>query len=83
MKIASGEHLAAILLTALMGAPETIDQDGSVDLTFRRSPQHRAWEFREHSWAAVEVKSFPGPYRKVDRHIELGGSLHYPSSNSR
>jgi hypothetical protein len=27
MKIASGEHLAAILLTALVGAPESIDQD--------------------------------------------------------
>jgi hypothetical protein len=72
MKIASGEHLAAILLTALVGAPETIDQDGGVDLTFRRSPEHRAWRFGEHSWAAVEVKSFPGPYRKVDRDIQLG-----------
>jgi hypothetical protein len=72
MKIASGEHLAAILLTALAGVPETIDQDGGVDLTFRRSPEHRAWEFGEHSWAAVEVKSFPGPYRKLDRKIQLG-----------
>jgi hypothetical protein len=73
MKIASGEHLAAILLTAVVGPPETIDQDGGIDLTFRKSDQQpRAWSFGEHSWAAFEVKSLPGPYRKVDRHIQPG-----------
>jgi hypothetical protein len=73
MKIGSGEHLAAILLTAVVGAPETIDQDGGIDLTFRKSPeQPRAWKFGEHSWAAFEVKSLPGPFREVDRHIEVG-----------
>jgi hypothetical protein len=73
MKIASGEHLAAILLTALVGVPETIDQHGGIDLTFRKSPeQPRVWRFGEHSWAAFEVKSLPGPFRKVDRHLEVG-----------
>jgi hypothetical protein len=74
MKIGSGEHLAAILLTALVGAPETIDRDGGVDLTFLRAPEHRGWKFGDHSWVAVEAKSFPGPYRKVDRHIQAGKS---------
>jgi hypothetical protein len=37
MKIASGEHLAAIWLTAVVGPPATIDQQGGIDLTFHKS----------------------------------------------
>jgi hypothetical protein len=37
MKVASGEHLAAILLTAVVGAPESIDQHGGIDLTFHKA----------------------------------------------
>jgi hypothetical protein len=73
MKIASGEHLAAIWLTALVGPPATIDQRGGIDLTFcKKSTQHGAWMFGEHSWAAFEVKSLPGPFRQRERHQELG-----------
>ena len=39
MKVRSGEHLAAILITAFLAAvPYDIDTDGDVDLRFRTSP---------------------------------------------
>jgi hypothetical protein len=76
MKIASGEHLAGIWLTALVGPPATIDQQGGIDLTFRKSTQRRGgWMFGEHSWAAFELKSLPGPFRQIERHQKLGDSF--------
>jgi hypothetical protein len=61
MKIKSGEHLAAIWLTAVVGPPETIDRQSGIDLTFHKPTQQRgASVFGDHSWAAFEVKSLPG-----------------------
>ena len=76
MKIKSGEHLAAIWLTAVVGPPETIDQQGGIDLTFHKPTQQRgASVFGDHSWAAFEVKSLPGPFRERERHQELGDTF--------
>jgi hypothetical protein len=75
MKVRSGEHLAAIALTGMVGAPDGIDQLGGVDLIFRRSPQRHAWIFGDHAWAAVEVKSLPGPYRQAEHHQQPGDTF--------
>jgi hypothetical protein len=73
LKVRSGEHLAAILITAFLHqAPSKIDVMGDVDLLFDFSgmggipqiPQSEAVH------AAFEVKSMPGPYRAVDAEID-------------
>jgi hypothetical protein len=74
LKIRSGEHLAAIIITAFLGRPPLeLDADGGVDLVFdldqmgskrldlRLGPGHTA---------AFEIKSMAGPYRKFDNKID-------------
>ncbi|TCB91601.1 hypothetical protein E0H26_25265 [Micromonospora zingiberis] len=68
LKIRSGEHLAAILLTSFLAAPpHKLDTDGGVDLLFRLDPDsHPKDFFARQPAAAFEVKSVPGPYRRVE-----------------
>lgn len=70
MKLASGEHLAAILATAYLRAvPVAVDVDGGVDLTFDLKASDglhlKALLGREDvDFADFEVKSVPGTFRE-------------------
>lgn len=73
LKVRSGEHIAAILLTAVHSLPVAVDEGGGVDLVFERSSaQTRAWPFGDSLRAAVEVKSLPGKWRKHEYNMRLG-----------
>lgn len=76
LKVRAGEHLAALLLTAVCGPPSQIDTDGGVDLVFERErmPAHFTWEFGEHDRADFEVKSFAGTFRHAESRMQLGDS---------
>lgn len=71
-KIRSGEHLAAILMTAFVFAtPVSVDTDGGVDLVFvTRSERNLPNVVQAGERIAVEVKSMPGSYRKFDSRAE-------------
>lgn len=72
LRIRSGEHLAAILLSAQHSLPVAVDDDGGVDLVFERRDAHDGWPFEDAESAAVEVKSLPGKWRKHESKIKLG-----------
>jgi hypothetical protein len=75
LKVGAGEHLAALLLTAVCGPPTSIDTAGEVDLLFdRESPETRHWVFGDHVHAAVEVKSYAGAFRAVESRMQVGDS---------
>jgi hypothetical protein len=75
LKIRAGEHLAALLLTAICGPPTSVDTVGEVDLLFDRdAPTTRSWYFCDFRRAAVEVKSYAGDYRMVESRMQLGDS---------
>lgn len=75
LKVRAGEHLAALLLTAVCGPPMSVDTTGEVDLLFDRlAPTTRNWCFGDHDLAAVEVKSYAGDYREVDSRMQVGDS---------
>ncbi len=62
LKVRSGEHLAAIFLSALLGrTPSGFDHDGGPDLVF--DAHDKSW-FPYTSPAAFEIKSLPGTYRE-------------------
>jgi hypothetical protein len=83
LKVRSGEHIAAILLTALHSLPVGVDEDGGVDLVFERgSAQTRAWPFGESLRAAVEVKSLPGKWRKHEYNMRLGDTYQVKIQNA-
>ena len=77
LKVASGEHLAAMLATAFLGAaPVGVDVAGGPDLVFDLSK--RAWDGCVGAdlvgrdgvqFADFEVKSLPGPFREFDAAI--------------
>ncbi|MFL6162357.1 MAG: hypothetical protein ACJ74U_09015 [Jatrophihabitantaceae bacterium] len=76
LKVSAGEHLAALLLTAVCGPPIDMDTGGEVDLTFdRHAPGSRNWQFGSLDRAAVEVKSFAGNFRKTVSQMHPGGSF--------
>ncbi|MEU9405150.1 hypothetical protein AB0E08_05485 [Streptomyces sp. NPDC048281] len=70
MKLASGEHLAAMLATAYLRAvPVAVDVDGGVDLTFSLKASDgldlKTLLGRDDvEFADFEVKSVPGPFRE-------------------
>jgi hypothetical protein len=65
LRIRSGEHLAAILLTAFLGAaPVSIDIDGGLDLQFDLRTCDGA--VGAGTLAAFETKSLCGDFRKFD-----------------
>lgn len=71
LKVRSGEHIAAILLTAVCSsAPTRLDSDGGIDLIFDRSNQQ--WPFGDLRRAAVEVKSLPGRWRRFEARVQIG-----------
>jgi hypothetical protein len=76
LKVASGEHLAAILLTAfVLAAPSAVDTTGEVDLVFvvdteRSIPDRVA----VGEVVAVEVKSVAGRFRKFNGWTDRAGS---------
>lgn len=72
IKVTSGEHLAAILLTAFLGiAPSEIDNSGGVDFLFELDPDKEiAGVFALGSRAAFEVKSLKGGYRRAHAVME-------------
>jgi hypothetical protein len=73
LKIRAGEHLAALVLTAVCGPPTSIDTAGEVDLLFdREAPGTQNWWFGDHGRAAVEVKSYAGDFREVESRMQLG-----------
>ncbi len=62
LKVRSGEHLAAIFLSALLGrTPSGFDHDGGPDLVF--DAHDKSW-FPYTSPAVFEIKSLPGTYRE-------------------
>jgi hypothetical protein len=68
LKVRSGEHLAAIFLSGLLGrTPSEFDDGGGPDLVF--DAHDKPW-FPFASPAAFEIKSLPGAYRQ-----ELGSLL--------
>lgn len=83
LKVRSGEHIAAILLTALHSLPVAVDEDGGVDLVFERSSaQTPPWPFGESLSAAVEVKSLPGKWRKHEYTMRLGDTYQVKIQNA-
>lgn len=72
LRIRSGEHIAAILLSAQHSLPVAVDHNGSVDLLFERGAAHCGWPFEDSESAAVEVKSLPGKWRKYESKVKLG-----------
>ncbi|GGO42341.1 hypothetical protein GCM10012286_23660 [Streptomyces lasiicapitis] len=72
MKLASGEHLAAMLATAyLQAVPVAVDVDGGVDLTFDLKASDGLHLRRktllgrdDAEFADFEVKSIPGTFRE-------------------
>lgn len=82
LKVRSGEHIAAILLTALHSLPVEVDEDGGVDLVFERAGMHRAWPFGNSVRAAVEVKSLPGKWRKHEYNVRLGETYQVKIQNA-
>ncbi|MFF4011442.1 hypothetical protein [Streptomyces sp. NPDC001717] len=70
MKLASGEHLAAMLATAYLNAvPAAVDVDGGVDLTFDLKASDRLHLKTllgrdDIEFADFEVKSVPGTFRE-------------------
>lgn len=71
LKVSAGEHLAAILTTAFLGAaPTTIDTDGGTDLQFDFTDDTTRWLQPSNVRAAdFEVKSLPGDFRRFDAAI--------------
>ncbi len=82
LKVRSGEHIAAILLTALHSLPVAVDEDGGVDLVFERSGTQGAWPFGDSVRAAVEVKSLPGKWRKHEYNMRLGDTYQIEIQNA-
>ncbi|GIF51124.1 hypothetical protein Afe04nite_56630 [Asanoa ferruginea] len=73
LKIRAGEHLAALMLTAVCGPPTSIDTVGQVDLLFdREALTSHDWCFGAAGRAAVEVKSYAGVFREVESRIRPG-----------
>ena len=63
LKVRSGEHLAAIFLSGLLGrTPSAFDDSGGPDLVFD-AYGNKAW-FPFASPAAFEIKSLPGAFRE-------------------
>jgi hypothetical protein len=73
LKVRSGEHLAAILTTVVLGvAPYEVDTRGDVDLRFRLADSVPfALLPSDKDVAAFEIKSMPGPFRKFDNAIDM------------
>jgi hypothetical protein len=73
LKVPSGEHLAAILITAFLGtAPRSVDSAGETDLLFK-TPQSlpgdalgRRLGLGSKPFADFEVKSLPGRFREYN-----------------
>ncbi|MCD5343249.1 hypothetical protein LR392_13545 [Arthrobacter sp. AK04] len=82
LKVRSGEHIAAILMTALYSLPVEVDEDGGVDLVFERSGSRSAWPFGGSLRAAVEVKSLPGKWRKHEYNVRLGDTYQVKIQNA-
>lgn len=82
LKLASGEHLAAMLTTAYLGiVPVSLDLDGGVDLTFKAADSANSSLLsllgrHDVEFADFEVKSLPGNFREHDavmtRAVEKG-----------
>src|SRR5262245_31350814 len=73
LKVRSGEHLAAILITAFLGVPPyEVDTRGDLDFRFRLvDPGRFDLLPADKDVAAFEVKSMPGPFRKFDNKIDM------------
>jgi hypothetical protein len=77
LKVPSGEHLAAILITAFIGtAPRSVDSAGETDLLFK-IPQSLPGDalgqrlgLGSKPFADFEVKSLPGGFREYDAAID-------------
>lgn len=77
LRVRSGEHIAAILLTAfLRRAPVAIDVDGGVDLLFDLAEQPADMQTTVNlgDFAAFEIKSLPGDFRRQDAEARIGDS---------
>ena len=72
LKVRAGEHIAAILLTALYSPPIEFDTEGGIDLLFKSSAFLSGWPFGPKNLAAVEVKSLPGGWRKHESEMRIG-----------
>ncbi len=79
LKVASGEHLAAIISTTFLRvAPEEVDFSGGTDLHFRITDETRQQNSMESygvngdGRAAFEIKSLPGGFRKYRASAKLG-----------
>ncbi|MFI7541385.1 hypothetical protein [Actinoplanes sp. NPDC049599] len=72
IKVNSGEHLAAILLTAFLGRPPSeIDNDGGVDFLFDLDHKSGLSDILGNATrAAFEVKSLKGGYRRAHAIME-------------
>lgn len=83
LKVRSGEHLAAILVTSVLAtAPRSIDSAGEPDLVFDLTNSlpgqgvPPGLGFSQVPFADFEVKSLPGEFREfdaeIDRAVEAG-----------
>lgn len=76
LKVRSGEHLAAILATALfMQAPSEVDTTGGADLVFDAVPTDRCSGLFPPGDQVMEIKSLGSEFRRFDAH-KTEGSVH-------
>lgn len=74
LKVRSGEHLAAILLTMFLGTkPVRIDTHGEVDLEFELTQPFEHMS-PQSGVVAFEVKSMPGRFRKFQSELSYARS---------
>lgn len=75
LKVRSGEHIAALLLTAILGRPNEVDTSGGVDLLFSRAcsaEYTELWPFSSKEYAAFEIKSLAGGFRHAESRMNIG-----------
>lgn len=75
LKVRSGEHIAALLLTAILGRPTDVDTSGGVDLLFSRASSAKyteLWPFASKERAAFEIKSLAGGFRHAESRMKIG-----------
>lgn len=75
LKVRSGEHIAALLLTAILGRPTEVDTSGGVDLLFCKATSAEYtefWPFTPKDRAAFEIKSLAGGFRYAESRMSIG-----------
>lgn len=73
LKVRSGEHLAAILATAVfLKAPSGVDHAGDADLRFDNVPEDRCYDLFSAGDQVIEIKSLGSAFRRYEASSTVG-----------